>query len=172
MSTGMTRPFRISTAKPSAQHSVPIRANERSRGTAVSGRWALGFVVLILKGLVMPLDMGFEQGHALGPQLAYTTFALLMVVPFVLGRGSRSLVHRFADTPVMVFLGTISYGIFLWHHAVINWINFEWTDASRRNGAALLVIGLGVVVTIPIATASWYLVERPALRWKQRTRRS
>jgi peptidoglycan/LPS O-acetylase OafA/YrhL len=133
--------------------------------------WALGFGVLLLKGLVLPVDMGFEQGHALGPQLLYTTFAFLMVAPFVLGAGSRSLVHRLADTRVMVFLGTISYGIFLWHQAVIHWVNFEWTDASRRNGATLLVIGLAVVVTIPIATASWYLVERPALRLKQRMRR-
>jgi peptidoglycan/LPS O-acetylase OafA/YrhL len=134
--------------------------------------WALGFGVLILKGLAFPGDYGVAQGHAFAPQLYYTVFAFLMVLPCVLGAGSRSVVHRFVDTRVMIFLGTISYGVFLWHQAVLSWIRFDWiTSSSQHEGYTLLVTGLAIAVVIPIAAASWYLVERPALGLKDRLTR-
>lgn len=131
--------------------------------------WTLALAVLVTKGLVLPGDFGVQQGHSLVPQICFTLFAFFMVVPFVLGRDAASGVHRFASTRVMIFLGTISYGIFLWHQAAIRWINFDWaTQASQHSGWTPLVFLLALAVTIPIATASWYLVERPALSLKTR----
>jgi peptidoglycan/LPS O-acetylase OafA/YrhL len=135
--------------------------------------WLVAFGGLVLKGLVLPGDYGVQQGHWLVPQLCYTLFAFLIVVPFVLGRDGESRVHALADTRVMVFLGTISYGIFLWHEAVIHWIDFQWLPrASTHSGYTLIVVALTLAATIPIATASWFLIERPALGLKQRIDRT
>ncbi len=153
---------------------LPEHAAARIGSLARKGTlcWALAFGVLLVKGLTLPVDLGFQDGHAIGPQLLYTTFALLIVLPFVFGQGSRSFVHRFVDTRVMVFLGTISYGIFLWNQAVIHWINFTWFDlGGEQRGNTLLVIAIALPVTIVFATASWYIVERPAIRLKARMRR-
>jgi peptidoglycan/LPS O-acetylase OafA/YrhL len=90
----------------------------------------------------------------------------------VFGQGSTSLVHRFVDTRVMIFLGTISYGIFLWNQAVIHWINFAWFGlGGEQRGNTLTVIAIALPATIAIATASWYIVERPAIRLKGRIQR-
>lgn len=152
------------------QH-LPAGAVPRLRSFARLGTvcWLLAFSVLAVKGLVFPGDFGFAQGHAAFPQLFFTTFAFLLVLPFVLGDGGTSLVHWLAETRVMIFLGTISYGIFLWHQPVINWIKFNWVTSHGWVAQHPLTTWLfAIAVTVPIATVSWYVVERPAMRLKER----
>ena len=131
--------------------------------------WVLAFSVLAVKGLVFPGEFGFNQGHTAFPQLFFTTFAFLLVLPFVFGSGGTSLVHWLAETRVMIFLGTISYGIFLWHQPVIHWIKFNWVTSNGWVAQHPLTTWLfAIAVTVPIATVSWYVVERPAMRLKER----
>jgi len=56
----------------------------------------------------------------------------------------------------MVWLGTISYGAYLWHFPVGIYLDAERTGL---NGLALLAVRAGS--TISLATISYYLVERP-----------
>ena len=84
----------------------------------------------------------------------------------------------------MVYLGTISYGIYLWHEG---WIDryLTWTDLPFRAAylsdvpfrwhtdayfsAPWIVFLLSVVgLTIASASLSWFAVERPLLRLKDR----
>ena len=54
------------------------------------------------------------------------------------------------------FVGTISYGIYLWHWPVIVYLN------GARTGLSTWPLDLlRVVVTLLVSTASYYLVERP-----------
>jgi peptidoglycan/LPS O-acetylase OafA/YrhL len=54
------------------------------------------------------------------------------------------------------FLGTISYGIYLWHWPVIVYLN------GARTGLSTWPLDvLRIVVTLALSTASYYLVERP-----------
>jgi peptidoglycan/LPS O-acetylase OafA/YrhL len=59
--------------------------------------------------------------------------------------------------------GEISYGIFLWHFPVVKTL-FRVSDDLPP--AATLAF------TIPIAAASYYILERPILRFKYRSWRS
>ncbi|HEV3054171.1 MAG TPA: hypothetical protein VGX45_05910, partial [Solirubrobacteraceae bacterium] len=74
---------------------------------------------------------------------------------------------------LMARLGTISYGIYLWHDAVLAAILGRTTVPS---GAASPLTTLGafaatVAGAIVLGAASWYLVERPAQRrWRPRRR--
>jgi peptidoglycan/LPS O-acetylase OafA/YrhL len=152
------------------QH-VPDGAVPRLRAFAQRATlcWALGFGVLVVKGLAFPGHFGFAQGHTVVPQLCFTLFAFLLVLPFVFGAGGTSLVHRVAGMSVAIFLGTISYGIFLWHQPVIHWIKFDWVTSDGWVAQHPLTTWLfAIAVTVPIATLSWYLVERPSMRLKQR----
>ena len=67
-----------------------------------------------------------------------------------------------------MLLGTISYGVFLWHYEWIaqlqTWGGFDWIRDARTLTVFVLVLGL----TLATATASWLLVERPLLRRKDR----
>jgi peptidoglycan/LPS O-acetylase OafA/YrhL len=63
------------------------------------------------------------------------------------------------------WLGSISYGVYLFHFPVIVALRVtgHWPqDSLARELLAVLVI------TLPAATLSWLLVERPAIRWAQR----
>ena len=54
------------------------------------------------------------------------------------------------------FIGTISYGIYLWHWPVIVYLN------GARTGLSTWPLDLlRIVVTLLVSTASYYLVERP-----------
>ncbi|HEV7495091.1 acyltransferase [Baekduia sp.] len=63
------------------------------------------------------------------------------------------------------WLGTISYGVYLFHFPVIVALRMtgHWPqDSLTRELLAVLAI------TLPAATLSWLFVERPAIRWAQR----
>jgi peptidoglycan/LPS O-acetylase OafA/YrhL len=58
----------------------------------------------------------------------------------------------------LVWLGTISYGAYLWHYPVFIYLDSQRTGAS---GLSLLVIRF--VSTFTLAALSYYLVERPVM---------
>lgn len=60
------------------------------------------------------------------------------------------------EASVMVWLGKISYGLYLWHYVFVR--------SDLPTGPAL-------VFTVAAAAASWYLVEEPVRRWRGRLER-
>ncbi|MBB4661460.1 acyltransferase family protein [Conexibacter arvalis] len=64
----------------------------------------------------------------------------------------------------IALLGTLSYGIYLWHFpAIILLRNRDlWPDGMWPRFAAVMALSAAV------AAISWLLVERPILRWAQR----
>lgn len=77
--------------------------------------------------------------------------------------GERGLVRRFLRSPAMAWLGMISYGIFLWHvpirDALVENGVLDWAPQARF----FTLLGAVLVLTIPVAAASWYVLERPLL---------
>jgi peptidoglycan/LPS O-acetylase OafA/YrhL len=70
-------------------------------------------------------------------------------------RGSRVL----ASAPLRA-LGTLSYGVYLWHYPVIYWLQMHDVFPDRFVPALARIVPL----TLLLAAASWFCVERPALR--------
>jgi hypothetical protein len=68
----------------------------------------------------------------------------------------RGSLARALANPVFVYVGKISYGLYLWHFPL-----FSLFDAERMHlyGLPLLAVRLGA--TMVVATASYYLVEQP-----------
>lgn len=78
--------------------------------------------------------------------------------------GRMTAARRLLEWPPLVWVGVVSYGVYLWHIPVYRIMQAE-ADASP---AALLAVG--VPLTFAIAAASYYVIERPALRLKDRFR--
>ncbi|HKS99905.1 MAG TPA: acyltransferase, partial [Rugosimonospora sp.] len=71
-------------------------------------------------------------------------------------RSPRGPTARVLALPPLVWLGRISYGVYLWH-----WPLFQFVDRERTGLAGVPLLGLRVALTLGVATASYHLVERP-----------
>jgi peptidoglycan/LPS O-acetylase OafA/YrhL len=103
------------------------------------------------------------RGDVAAAHLAYGVIAALMLAPAVFADGSAGLPGRVLAQPVVAWLGLVSYGIFLWHFAVTAELGRQGADASFP----VVLLG-GLVISIALAATSYYLVERPLLRFKYR----
>ncbi len=70
-----------------------------------------------------------------------------------------SLTGRVLALPPLVWLGRISYGVYLWH-----WPLFAYLTADRTGLAGPALLGLRCGLTLAVATVSYVAVERPIRR--------
>jgi peptidoglycan/LPS O-acetylase OafA/YrhL len=96
-------------------------------------------------------------------------FHSLRDLPASLGFGAMIWSVALRPTPVLGSaplraLGTLSYGIYLWHYLVIYWLQMH-DRFPHGFGAAVLSV---VPLTFALATASWFLIERPVLQLTSR----
>lgn len=90
--------------------------------------------------------------------------ALFLLLPLVLSRREGLGVKRALATMVPAFLGTISYGIYLWHKIWLDRIKVDHSGGSRLG--FWVMFGLVSALTVVSAAASYYLLERPIMRFK------
>jgi peptidoglycan/LPS O-acetylase OafA/YrhL len=99
-------------------------------------------------------------------------FAALLLAKLVLPARdgpARGLLLRALERPAIVFLGTISYSIFLWNNTVTLFLDQHHLLASRGTAQGLLLdIGLVACVTLALSAATYRYVERPFLSRRPR----
>jgi peptidoglycan/LPS O-acetylase OafA/YrhL len=121
--------------------------------------------VLGLRAWVFTAPEGFAAKQGPEAQLWFTLFAVLVVAPLVWSLDRPGLLAR----RVPAALGTVSYGVFLWHLAMLqSWspVDFGFGEDLRFNPVVRgLLFG---ALSLAVATVSWFLVERPILRWSHR----
>ncbi len=131
--------------------------NERARRTLhvvapLAGVALLVFWVFAGTAGGLPTNFMFEGGFLVCAALAGLVVADARLK--IRGRGSWHGGWRVAAAAPVI--GTISYGIYLWHWPVIVYLN-----GARTGLSAWPLDLLRVVVTLALSTASYYLVERP-----------
>jgi peptidoglycan/LPS O-acetylase OafA/YrhL len=73
-------------------------------------------------------------------------------------------VGRFLSHPTLRWFGLVSYGIFLWHLAVLSEVeSFGFTTPFGAAANWVVWVGVALIPTALIAAFSWYAIERPAL---------
>jgi peptidoglycan/LPS O-acetylase OafA/YrhL len=133
----------------------------RSRTPVVELCW-LGAVAAL--GLLSFLVDEFRQTprDRLTDQALSLVIAALLVTPIVLSAPSLGLVSRFLCWRPMVALGVVSYGIYLWHGDLIFHLPGPWSASPILPAVAGMTVR--IAVSIAAGCASYYLIERTALR--------
>jgi peptidoglycan/LPS O-acetylase OafA/YrhL len=94
-------------------------------------------------------------------QSLYGLVALALIVPVVLHGSSASLGLRSLSWRPVAWLGVVSYGIYLWHQAVLKWTH-QLLDWPELEGNFLVLVITATVGSTIIAALSHRFVEEPA----------
>lgn len=126
-------------------------------GPVVSGRWAVagGSTVSAVLLLATVCTVPFVTGPAPGVTRWVETAAVVLAVLVVIAAARQSV--PVLDSLVLRWLGTVSYGLYLWHYALLQ---LQPAGEPITGVARVGVVGVALV----LATASWYLLERPVIR--------
>jgi len=75
-------------------------------------------------------------------------------------------ITRLLKTKIVVFIGKISYGVYLWHLLVFKVLYFAWGVIPSGYHKVIFLVKIGASFTV--ALLSYYFVERPFLKLKKR----
>jgi hypothetical protein len=116
------------------------------------------------------------QRDAIAKELLYVAIGMLLMAPVALAGEALPRSLRWLSSRVMVLLGTLSYGIYLWHEGIID-IYRDTLDLQTETGVYRLagsfpqMLIVVTLATVAVAGVSYLLVERPALMLKDRRRK-
>jgi peptidoglycan/LPS O-acetylase OafA/YrhL len=139
-------------------------------GAALASFWYLsvGF------GLNDPQNRGptpnFSHPQQMWLQFFWGVTAFFLIAPAVFGPQDRGMIRGFLNNRVVQWVGLVSYGIYLWHEAIIDWfLHLHHVKVGTFPRESFLHMTLFMIFFTLIAAAiSYYCVERPALRFKDR----
>jgi peptidoglycan/LPS O-acetylase OafA/YrhL len=124
---------------------VRIEHRVATEGLAVAG--LLGIVIVVY---LYTAETPYPGTAAMLPCLA--TAALLTS-----GASPRpALVNRLLSWPPLVFVGLISYSLYLWHQPLLAFVNYYRIVPLTPGGTIVLL-----AATLLVAAGSWRLIERP-----------
>ncbi len=138
--------------------------------------WLVALIAFWASATQLGIDTRFfapvERDQYFVRHLLYAVVGVGVLLPAVIGDPERGLVRRLLANRVLVYLGLISYGIFLYNLALITKLD-QWgfgDDLPVHPYIEWLLVALASSTVV--ATVSWFALERPALRLKGRAGRT
>jgi peptidoglycan/LPS O-acetylase OafA/YrhL len=110
---------------------------------------------ILVVGLAIALLLAQWGPTRLLVSITLLNFVIAMFIAYCIVR-SDGVVGRVLNLRTIVYVGTLSYSIYLWQQIFLN--------RESTNPLASFPLNLGLVAIC--ALASFYLVERPFLRWR------
>ncbi|MFD6567151.1 acyltransferase family protein [Micromonospora profundi] len=138
--------------------------------------WLIAGALLWISSTPIAGPRGVEPARpieSITEHLLFLAIAWCVIAPLV-GPGSGGVPRALLGHRAVLFLGRISYGVFLWHLLALE-ACFRLFGFTRMSSSFWVLLALTMALTIPAATASYYLIERPARRlrriWQRRADR-
>jgi peptidoglycan/LPS O-acetylase OafA/YrhL len=131
-------------------------------GRRAAGRALLGGASLVL--LDFTLHAGLVPGSGNVVAVVHDLPAALGFAAIVAVAGSSSIPLPGLDSRATAWLGTVSYGLYLWNIPVL--LVLRSMDLLPLGSWLAVPVVLGP--SLVIAAISWYVFERPAIEWARR----
>jgi peptidoglycan/LPS O-acetylase OafA/YrhL len=120
-------------------------------------KWAGALSILVIAAYVADL---FNLGRTLY-STGFTVFAIAVGIFILQVMIEPSRLVSILEWPGLVWLGKLSYSLYLWHFFTIGiTVLFPMPNAVR--------VALSILISLAVASASYYLIERPFLKLKSR----
>lgn len=132
--------------------------------------WPLWVVVQVVAiwGVTGPDNVTFLSsggpGHFLAEHALYLASGALLTVPVIVGTAPRPLLALLSSRPI-VFLGTVSYGIFLWHTIVQDSL---FRAGLPHEASYATWFALSGAFSVLVGWLSYRLVEAPVMKLAKR----
>ena len=99
----------------------------------------------------------------------FTSILTTLVLINLIGDEQKGL-YSFLQWPPFVFIGKISYGIYLYHTFIPGYLDtfFNYFGRDRSNFNEILTFLIDFSVLILLSSISWYLIESPINNLKKR----
>jgi peptidoglycan/LPS O-acetylase OafA/YrhL len=120
----------------------------------IEKRWWLAVIAIVVSARNPSTKVAWIFGETI------LNASIAVVIARVIARPDDRF-GRLLNTAPMVWIGTLSYSLYLWQQPFLN----------RHSSGLLQSFPLNIVLAVAVAHASYFLIERPFLRLRQRIER-
>jgi peptidoglycan/LPS O-acetylase OafA/YrhL len=150
---------------------VATRSRLNAAAAAPLACWTIAACSLLVASTPLAGPRAFEAvptaGQAVAKNLLYLVLAVSLTIPLAFGQNHRTRFVRWLSSTTWRFFGEISYGVFLWHLIVLAAV-MAILKVRLFTGDFVPVLLVTLWGSVLLATASLFLIERPALRLRNR----
>lgn len=133
---------------------------------AAAALYLLGTYLLFDSGPALAIPTG-NSGQFLSQYFFFGVISLLILSPAVFSDLNRGTAKRLLAHPLLIRLGLVSYGIFLWHYPAMAWLTdigaLDWIPSARFTVLALATF----LLTTTLSAVTWICIERPVMNWSR-----
>jgi peptidoglycan/LPS O-acetylase OafA/YrhL len=116
-------------------------------------------ITLVAVLVVLARRTNYSTFLVVTPIVGLATCAVIMLVLY----HPDALLCRILENPILVAIGKVSYGLYLWHYPV-----YHFLSPDRLGTGPAPALCVRVVVTTILVVLSYHLIEKSALRLKHR----
>jgi peptidoglycan/LPS O-acetylase OafA/YrhL len=129
---------------------------------------AVGCFLVVALSLDLPRGLiEITGGRAYARDVLLGLIAAFVVIPAAFGPQDESFFRRFLQWRPVAYLGLVSYGVYLWHNDSLEQAR-EWAGFPLFHGSFAMLLTIAVAWAILVASVSYFVVELPILRFKDR----
>jgi peptidoglycan/LPS O-acetylase OafA/YrhL len=132
-------------------------------------RWGIALAVAALLGLMqwqLSLDDVYWTGHWI--LVVWPPLIALPIAALVYFLRSPPAEWQWLSRPLLVWLGHVSFGVYLWHFQVMRILVLLYPQLWDSPLNSFLALMISVPVTLIIAALSYYGIEKPLMGWGKR----
>ena len=125
--------------------------------------WCGAVLLLALMHWQLTLNDVYWTGHWI--LVVWTPMVAMAIALQVYSLREPTKEWQWLESNALVWLGHISFGIYLWHFQVMRVLVLLWPELWSTPSMSLLALAISLPATLLLAALSYYWVERPLMTW-------